>query len=111
MNRSESQNVKGQPMVCPFLQPAQADWIYPVAGYCRGLPQGLLMIPTVDEYRTLCSTEGHRACPIYRHHRGEDSLEAWLRTHYRPWNSPLAVEEDQVTAAQRAGSQDLGSRT
>jgi hypothetical protein len=45
--------------VCPYFQPAEADWIYPVSGYCRGLPQGLLMIPSIEEYRTLCSTGGH----------------------------------------------------
>lgn len=34
---------------CPFLEPARADWIYPVAGYCRGVRQGRLMVPSVEE--------------------------------------------------------------
>lgn len=51
---------------CPYFQPAQADWIYPVSGYCRGLPQGFLMIPTIEEHRTLCSTAQHTTCLIYR---------------------------------------------
>jgi hypothetical protein len=58
---------------CPFLEPARDDWLYPVTGYCRGLPQGALMIPTLFEYRTWCATDGHTACPIYqsKHEQGE----------------------------------------
>jgi RNA polymerase-binding transcription factor DksA len=58
---------------CPFLEPARDDWVYPVTGYCRGLPQGALMIPTLFEYRTWCATDGHTACPIYqsKHWQGE----------------------------------------
>jgi hypothetical protein len=58
------------PTGCPLLKPAEADWRYPVAGYCRGL--GALMIPSVEEYRTWCSTEEYPACPIYRERRWRD---------------------------------------
>ena len=59
---------------CPFLEPARPDWIYPVAGYCRGVRRGWLMLPSVDEYRTWCSTPDHPACPIFRARRGQEDL-------------------------------------
>jgi len=51
--------------MCSLFRPAQADWIYPVAGYCEGAPAGL-MIPSIDEYRRWCSTAAHAACPIHQ---------------------------------------------
>ncbi len=83
MEPSKAQDAKAEQTFCPFLRPAQADWIYPVEGYCEGLPRGLLMIPTAHEYQTLCSTAGHTACPIYRAQQGDDGLEAWLRARYQ----------------------------
>jgi len=64
---------------CPYFQPAQADWIYPVPGYCRGLPQGLLMIPSIEEYRALCSTAQHTTCLICRGRQGDTGAEAAVR--------------------------------
>jgi hypothetical protein len=61
---------------CPYFQPAQADWIYPVSGYCRGHPQGLLMIPSIEEYRVLCSTGQHTTCLVYRCRQGDTEAEA-----------------------------------
>jgi hypothetical protein len=69
--------------VCPYFQPAEADWIYPVSGYCRGLPQGFRMIPTIEEYRTLCSTGQHAACLIHRCRQGETEAEASVRAACR----------------------------
>jgi hypothetical protein len=43
------------------------------------------MIPSVEEYRTRCSTLGHMACPIYRSRMGEDGLSGWLQTEYQTW--------------------------
>jgi len=60
---------------CPYFQPAQADWLYPVSGYCRGL----LMIPSIEEYRALCSTAQHATCLIYRGRHGEKEAEAAVR--------------------------------
>jgi hypothetical protein len=76
---------------CPFLQPAQADWIYPVAGYCGGLPQGLLMIPSVEEFRSLCSTEDHGTCLFYRYRQGDTKVEDLLQSKFRAMRrfSPL----------------------
>ncbi len=71
-----------QPL-CPYLEPAHADWIHRGLGYCRGVPRGLLMVPTETEYRALCSTADHVTCPIHRSRRGEDSLEAWLMVRYQ----------------------------
>ena len=69
---------------CPFFQIAKADWIYPVDGSCRGLPQGLLMIPSIDEYRTLCSTSHYTDCLSYRYRQGEEGLEEWVVARYHP---------------------------
>ncbi len=68
---------------CPYFQPAQADWIYPVPGYCRGLPQGLLMIPSMEEYRALCSTAQHTTCFICRARQGDPEAEVIVRTASR----------------------------
>ncbi len=83
MNMTVSPKAVPDGQCCPFLQPAQADWLYPVAGYCRGLPQGLLMIPTVEEYRNLCSSGDHGTCLIYRYRQGDKGVETLLRTYYR----------------------------
>jgi hypothetical protein len=72
------------PGSCPFFQQAMADWIYPVEGCCRGLPQGLVMIPSIEEYRTLCSTSHHGDCLIYRYRQGEEGLEEWVVARYQP---------------------------
>lgn len=76
---------------CPHLQPARADWIYPMAGYCRALPGGLLMIPSVGEYRSFCTTGGHGDCLFYRYRQGEKGLEESFRAQWQclgrfsPW--------------------------
>jgi hypothetical protein len=87
MDANQAQHAGPNQALCPFLQPAQAEWIYPVQGFCRGLPQGLLMIPSVEEYRTRCSTEAYTACPIYRSRTAGDrrALDAWLRMQYQNW--------------------------
>jgi len=95
---------------CPYFQPAQADWIYPVSGYCRGLPQGFRMIPSIEEYRVLCSTAQHTTCLIYRCRQGDPEAEAAIRAACRsggPFPSltgpPRAViisESGFLTAAQ-----------
>ncbi len=55
----------GEP-VCPFFKKATADWLYPVTGYCRGRPDGKLMIPSIAVYRQLCTTEDFQSCEDYR---------------------------------------------
>jgi hypothetical protein len=87
MNANQTRNAKFDQVLCPLLRPARAEWIYPVQGFCRGLPRGLLMIPSVEEYRTRCSTEAYTACPIYRSRMAGDdrALDAWLRGQYRNW--------------------------
>ena len=84
MNARDCQPANPEKGSCPFFQPSKADWLYPVEGCCRGLPQGLLMIPSIDEYRTLCSTTGYTECLIYRYRQGEKGLEEWVLAHYQP---------------------------
>jgi hypothetical protein len=77
------------PPACPHFQRAQADWLYPVSGYCRGLPQGVLMIPSMEEYRTLCATAQHTTCLIYRGRQGDAEAEATLRAALRGPGGPV----------------------
>ena len=55
----------GEP-ICPFFKKATADWLYPVTGFCRGRPDGKLMIPSIDAYRESCTTEQFRCCTTYQ---------------------------------------------
>ncbi len=53
--------------LCPQLRAAKADWSYPIAGYCiPEAPPGRLMIPTIEEYRTRCTTPRFRECRWFR---------------------------------------------
>ena len=70
---------------CPLFHPVDAKWGYHTLGCCTGLPHGLLMIPTVEEYRSLCCTSAHVLCPVYRSRYGQDSLEIWLQAEQEPW--------------------------
>jgi hypothetical protein len=72
---------------CGFFRKVAAAWNYPVEGFCRGLPDGQLMIPTVEEHRTRCSTEGHTICPIYQARMGQGDLAPWLKTERPQWAS------------------------
>jgi hypothetical protein len=58
----------GEP-ICPFFKKATADWLYPVTGYCQGRADGKLMIPSIAEYRELCTTEHFRSCENYQNKR------------------------------------------
>jgi len=78
---------------CPFLEPSRGDWLYPVAGYCRGLPQGALMIPTLFEHRTWCSTADHTACPIYQSKDRQAEMRMGGRAHVGLGGPAIAVNE------------------
>jgi len=58
----------GEP-VCSFFRKAAADWLYPVTGYCRGRPDGKLMIPSIREYRECCTTKDFLSCETYQTER------------------------------------------
>ena len=104
MNANTPQNAKPNQPSCPFLRPTQADWIYPVQGFCRGLPRGLLMIPSVEEYQTRCSTQAHTACPIYRYRMAGDerALDDWLRGQYQTWGLRPAERSPDVRPPENA---------
>ena len=70
---------------CPFFHLVEARWRYHSLGCCTGLPHGLLMIPTVEEYRSRCCTPAHVGCPVYRSRSGLDTLETWLQAEHEPW--------------------------
>lgn len=73
---------------CPFLWQVQTGRISPVRGYCRGLPNGMMMIPTVEQFGTQCSTARYSACPIYRSRIEKVHLPAWLQAEYQWWALP-----------------------
>ena len=104
MAATQGRDPKPLQRFCPFLRPAQAEWIYPVQGFCRGLPRGLLMIPSVEEYRTRCSTEAYAACPIYRARMAGDdrALDAWLCAQYRSWGLRPAERPPGVRSPEEA---------
>jgi len=53
--------------LCPQLRQACMDWLYPVQGYCilEHIPGGL-MIPSIEEYRTYCTTSRFHECKWFR---------------------------------------------
>lgn len=55
----------GEP-ICPFFKKVTADWLYPITGYCLGRSDGKLMIPSIAEYRQLCTTEDFQSCENYQ---------------------------------------------
>ncbi len=58
----------GEP-ICPLFKKAIVDWLYPVTGYCRGRTDGKLMIPSIADYRQLCTTEHYRSCETFQDKR------------------------------------------
>ncbi len=55
-----------QTTTCPQLRPAQADWLYPVEGYCVLGHWPGYMIPSIAEYRERCTTARFVECPQFR---------------------------------------------
>ena len=74
---------------CPFVLRMQVHSGYAMEAFCRGLPHGLPMIPSVEECRQWCSKATYTSCPIYRSRMGEDGLEAWLRVQNQRWGIGL----------------------
>ncbi len=58
----------GEP-ICPFFKKAIVDRLYPVTGYCRGRTDGKLLIPSIADYRRLCTTEQYRSCETFQDKR------------------------------------------
>jgi len=58
---------ENQVPLCPQLRPATAQWLYPVEGYCtlEHIPGGL-MIPSIEEYRTYCTSSRFHECKWFR---------------------------------------------
>ena len=78
-------NPSQTPSTCPCFCTVREEWHYPLLGLCRGLPDGLIMIPTLEEYRTRCSSAGYTTCPIYRSRMGADDLDVWWKAEQRQW--------------------------
>lgn len=57
---------EGRSRGCPFLERIRYQEGYPVEGYCAALENGQLMIPSIAEYRDLCSSGRHESCRIFR---------------------------------------------
>lgn len=51
---------------CPQMRAVQADWLYPVEGYCvLHRAPGWLMIPSVEEFQRYCTTLRFQQCPWF----------------------------------------------
>ncbi len=51
---------------CPQFRAARGEGGYPIPGYCTlSAAPGALMIPSVEEFRTLCTTPAFRHCPWF----------------------------------------------
>ncbi len=51
---------------CRQFRAARGTGGYPISGYCAlATAPGALMIPSVEEYRTLCTTLAFRHCPWF----------------------------------------------
>lgn len=61
-----------EPTSCPFLKEVEGDWNYPVQGFCTGYSDGRLRIPSIFEYRTLCTCSRYVYCETYRYRLGEE---------------------------------------
>ncbi len=49
---------------CPQFRPLRGDGTYPIPGYCApAAAPSALMVPSVEEFRTLCTTPAFRHCP------------------------------------------------
>ncbi len=49
---------------CPQFRPLRDDGAYPIQGYCAlSTAPGALMIPSMEEFRTLCTTHAFPHCP------------------------------------------------
>ncbi len=49
---------------CPQFLALRDDGAYPILGYCAlSAAPGALMIPSVEEFRTFCTTDAFRHCP------------------------------------------------
>ncbi len=110
MDATKPPELEGLRDLCPFLEPERANGTDARGeGYCMGLPKGLLMVPTGAEYRALCSTGRHPACPIYRSRRAEDALEAWLRARSQPGGLVAAAEGNRAAPALEAAAPASGT--
>jgi hypothetical protein len=96
---------------CPYFRPAEDRWLYQVPGSCRGLAEGIMMIPGLDHYRNLCSTPDHRTCPIFRSQQGEVGLEAAWRQSQPIWLILPAPPETPPEPAGKPRPGTTGSKT
>lgn len=51
---------------CPYLKLLESCWLYSVEGYCHGYRDGRLRIPSIQEFRDLCTTYLYVTCRTYR---------------------------------------------
>jgi hypothetical protein len=50
---------------CPQLRSCTSDWLYPVGGVCiLSYPPGY-MLPSIEEFRTYCTTRCFEECPWF----------------------------------------------
>ncbi len=70
-----------RPITCPQFRALRSDGSYPIPGYCTlAAAPGALMVPSTEEFRTLCTTLAFRHCP-------------WWETRQPVEASPVALRD------------------
>lgn len=62
--------------LCPFFKKLKGSSHYPLIGYCCACPTGTLKVPTIAEFRDLCTTERYLQCQAYLSQLREEQNEA-----------------------------------
>ncbi len=66
---------------CPQYRGVRTDRRYPVTGYCALAAAPFhLMIPSTEEFRSLCTTRRFCRCLWFEGHRGGDREASWPRS-------------------------------
>jgi len=64
--------------VCPRLRAAHVKPFYPVDGYCvLDQSPGWFMIPSVEEFRTYCTSAQFDQCPWFKHMQISRAPSQW----------------------------------
>lgn len=62
-------------ILCPCLRKIQITRKYPVEAYCEAYPDGCLHIPSLAEYRLLCTSGDYQSCEWYCRRRRQEEAE------------------------------------
>ncbi len=77
------------PPRCPQFQPLYEGGAYPIPGYCAlSAAPGALMIPSLEEFRTLCTTPMFHHCPWCETRQAGELPGATAAARHDRWACP-----------------------